>query len=133
MRDHSVNCDALQQKLREGRQLTRTQAAHMDACEACMDALLTAALEEKPDVTIPADFAARVTANLPACPVQQAVPRRPRHWGLAAAAATVTVLLVVCFAGPASANSWVSIAFVMLVAMEIAGLALWLGPRWMEF
>jgi hypothetical protein len=134
MRDDSVNCGALQRALREGREVTRDQFAHVDGCDACMDVWLTTALEDKPEVAIPADFAERVAAGLPALSPPRAFGRKPRHWGLAAAVAMVTVLLAVCFTGSAPANlpvnSWIGPVFLFLVTAEIAALALWLGPRW---
>jgi hypothetical protein len=95
-----------------------------------MDAWLTLVLDAKPEVEIPADFAARVVAGLPARSERQSAVRAQRPWGVISGMAVVLVLLVLCFAGPAPANPWVGLVFVMVVASEIAGLALWLGPRW---
>jgi hypothetical protein len=136
MRNDSMICEALQRTLRESRRLTGEQVTHIDECDACMDAWLTAALDQKPEVAIPEDFAARVSAGLPARRPQRAIKRRPR-WGLAAAMAVVTLLLVVCFAEPtpassladAPAHSWIGLVFLFLVTAEITALALWLGPR----
>ena len=129
MRDGDVNCGAIQLAARQGRELKAYEAAHLEECDACMDAWLTTVLDEKPEVAIPQDFAARIAAQLPARLPQRAVSRRPPHLGLAGAMAVVTVLLVACFAGPDPAHSWIGVVFVMLVATEIAGLALWLGPK----
>ena len=131
MRDHGVNCEELQRTLREGRELAPEQSEHIDECDVCMDAALTAMLDTKPAVAIPANFAARVAAMAPARPEKCETVRTPRHWGVISAMAIVTVILMVCFAGPKPANSWVGLVLVMLVTAEIAGLALWLGPRWM--
>jgi hypothetical protein len=132
---NGVNCEALQRELREGRgltpELTKEHSAHVDECDACMDVWLTLALDAKPEVAIPADFAALVAAMAPALPAKREALRTPRRWGVISAMAVVTVLMMVCFAGPAPTNSWVGLVFVMLIASEIAGLALWLGPRWM--
>jgi hypothetical protein len=138
MRDDSMICEALQRTLRESRGLTSEQVAHIDECDACMDAWLTGVLDQKPKVMIPEDFAARVSTALPVRPPQRAIKRRPR-WGLAAAVMVVTLLLVVWFAGPTPANSfanapahsWIGLVFLFLVTGEITALALWLGPRWM--
>jgi hypothetical protein len=138
MRDDSMSCEALQQALHEDRELTKAQAAHIHDCDTCMDTWLTAALDEKPDVPIPGDFAARVAANLPSSRGKYPFSHRPRHWGLVTAIAVVTLLLVVCFMGSAPSNStassptnsWIGLAFMFLISAEIAGLALWLGPRW---
>jgi hypothetical protein len=132
MRDDGMNCEALQKALRQGCELTRDQSAHIDECDACMETWLTAALEAKPAVRIPDDFAARVSAGLPAHPAKRATTRRPQHLGLTTAVAFITVLLAVWFSGATPMNSWVGLLFVMLVASEVAGLALWLGPGWMR-
>jgi hypothetical protein len=132
MRDGDMNCEGIQLAARQGQELKAYEAAHLDECDACMDVWLTAALDEKPEVAIPKDFAVRVAAQLPVRPPQRAVSRTPRHLGLAGAMAVVTVLLVACFAGPNTAHSWVGVVFVMVVATEIAGLALWLGPKRMR-
>jgi len=134
-----VNCEKVQRGLREGHELTRLELAHVDECDTCadasMDAWLTAGLDAKPEVVIPADFAARVAAMAPARAEKRQMARTPRHWkypwGVISAMAVVTVLLVVCFAGPLQLSYWVETTFVLLVATEIAGLALWLGPRWL--
>jgi len=131
MRDHGVNCEELQRAVLEGRGLTREQSDHIETCDACMDAVLTAMLDTKPDVEIPVDFAARFVAGLPERPEKQSAPRTQRPWGVISAMAVVLAVMVVCFAGSPAANSWVGLVFVMLIATEIAGLALWLGPRWM--
>jgi len=129
MRDDGVNCEELKRTLRGGHELSRDQSEHIEDCESCLDVFVTAALDAKPEVQIPADFATWVAEGLPARQAKQTEHRSQRHWGLITAAALVTVLLVVCFAGSKPANSWVGQVFVMLVASEIAGLALWLGPR----
>lgn len=123
----TVNCEALQRALFEQqRELTADEAAHLLACEECMDVLLTVSLEQKPEIAIPADFAARVAASLPPKPVKA---HAPRHAGLIAAMVFVFVLLVVCFANGKPADGWIQLVFMALVATEIAGLALWLGRR----
>jgi predicted anti-sigma-YlaC factor YlaD len=132
MRDDSVNCEKLQKMLRDGHEPRTDESAHLEDCDACMDVRLSLALEAKPEVRIPADFAARVAAMAPARRRRQPIIRTQRHWGLAAAMAVVTVLLMVCFRGPSSTNSWIGPVFLFLVTGEIAALALWLGPRWMR-
>jgi predicted anti-sigma-YlaC factor YlaD len=131
MRNDGMNCETLQRTMRDGRELTKEESAHLDECDACMDVWLTQALDAKPEVMVPADFAARVAAKVPVRQQKQPIARMQRSWGLATAMAVVTVLLVVCFRGPGSASSWLGLVFLFLVTAEIAGLALWLGPRWM--
>ena len=131
MRDDGISCEALERALHEGRKLTQEELAHVESCDECMDVWLTLALEAKPEVAIPENFAARVAAGLPRRQAKRAVLRGNRNWGLVTAMAVVTVLMAVGFAGPPPANSWVGLVFISVVATEIAGLALWLGPRWM--
>lgn len=130
MRSDGVNCEAMQQAMRERHELAKDQLCHLYECEPCMDLWLTAALDEKPEVKIPPDFAARVAAVTPTRPEKRETARTPRHWGVISAMAVVTVVLVICFAVSPPPNSWVETALVLLVATEIAGLALWLGPKW---
>jgi len=130
MRDDSMNCEALERALHEGRKLTNEQLAHVENCDECMDVWLTLALEAKPEVAVPADFAVRVAASVPPHREKRAALRVPRHWGLISAMAVITVLMAAGFVGSPPANTWVGVVFVSVVATEIAGLALWLGPRW---
>lgn len=131
MRDDGMNCEALERALHEGRKLTQAELAHVENCDECMDVWLTLALEAKPEVTVPADFAVRVASNAPPRPQKRAALRMPRHWGLITAMGVITVLMAAGFVGSPPANTWVGLVFLFLVATEIAGLALWLGPRWM--
>jgi hypothetical protein len=127
MRDNGVNCEALQRTLRGERELTAEESAHLEECDVCLDVSLTVMLDIKPEVEIPRDFAARVAASLPA--KTAARTRWPRHAGLITAMAVVTVLLVVCFAGAKPADNWIGLVFMLLVATEVAGIALWLAPK----
>ena len=131
MRDDRMNCEALERAMHEGRKLTAQELEHVENCDECMDVWLTLALEAKPEVAIPLDFAARVAASVPPRREKREALRMPRHWGLITAMAVATVVLMVGFPGLKPVNSWVGLVFVMVVASEIAGLALWLGPRWM--
>ena len=126
MRDNNMNCEALQLALNEVRELTAEEAEHLEACDTCLDASLTAMLNAKPEVEIPREFAARVVAGLPAKSAVRAW--WPRHAGLMTAMVVVAALLVVSFAGPKPAN-WIGLVFMLLVATEVAGIALWLAPK----
>jgi hypothetical protein len=130
MRNDGISCEALERALHEGRKLTKEELAHLEDCDECMDVWLTLALEAKPEVAIPDDFAARFAAIAPARPEKRQRVRTTRHWGMISAIAVVTVLMMVCFAGPQPANSWFGLVFMLVVATEIAALALWLAPRW---
>lgn len=131
MGDDGMNCEALERALHEGRKLTAAELAHVEGCDECMDVWLTLALEAKPEVAIPENFASRVAASVPPHREKRAALRVPRHWGLITAMAVITVLMAVGFVGSPPANTWAGLVFVSVVAAEIAGLALWLGPRWM--
>ena len=131
MRDDGMNCEALERALHEGRKLTTEELAHVESCDECMDVWLTLALEAKPGVVIPENFAARVATGLPARQTKRAALRSNRHWGLITALAVLTLLMTVGFGGSPPVNSWIGLVFLSVVATEIAGLALWLGPRWM--
>ena len=96
-------------------------------------------LDEKPAVKIPADFAARVTAQLPE---KHSTPAGTRsstpHWGLITAIVLVTCGMIgTAIADPSGLTTRMGIIFLLIVASEIAGIALWLGigrsgerPRW---
>lgn len=127
MHDNGVNCEALQRTLRGERELTAEDSAHLEECDVCLDVSLTVMLDIKPEVEIPRDFAARVVASLPAKTAARS--RSPRHAGLITAMAAIAILLVVCFAGAKPADNWTGLVFMLLVATEVAGIALWLAPK----
>ncbi|MFZ0662611.1 MAG: hypothetical protein WAM66_07965 [Acidobacteriaceae bacterium] len=126
----AVSCAELKAALEHRRALTAEETAHAVRCDECREAWLNAtvvrALEAKPEVEIPADFAARVARRLPA---KRAATSRS-HWGL-----TIAILLVaaglaaMAFAYPMTVNTWTGRVFMALVVSEIAGIALWLGAR----
>ena len=92
------------------------------------EAAITRALERPPEVRIPEDFAARVRAALPAQPkvrVQRSVGR-----GVALVAA-VGMVLALCWLAPHARPSFESMAFdlEMVLVVELAGVAAWLGTR----
>lgn len=130
---NDMNCEALQRAMKPGRALTVEERAHVDGCEACMDAWADAAvvtaLQTKPEVRIPEGFAAKVMAGLPE---NQAAPKRARRfvapWGLITAAGLVAAGLVAgVFADPAAMRTHMGMIFEGLVAAEVAGIALWLA------
>ncbi|MGC2161726.1 MAG: hypothetical protein WA634_07460 [Silvibacterium sp.] len=131
----AVNCDELRPALKHGRALTAAQQAHMDGCENCLeawlDATVTQALDAKPEVAIPADFAARVAAGLKVSGTEKRVAaQRSPHWGLLTASLLVAAgMIAVAVADPNSAHTRMGIVFMALVVTEIAGIALWLGTR----
>lgn len=130
MRNDGISCEALERALHEGQKLTKEELAHVEDCDECMDVWLTLALEAKPEVAIPDGFATRIAAMAPARPEKRQALRTTRHWGMISAITVVTVMMMICFAGPRPVNSGVGLVFMLVVATEIAGLALWLAPRW---
>ena len=60
-------CEVVRRALMQRRELTAEERAHAERCAVCADALMEteieAALEEKPEVAVPAEFAARVAVR----------------------------------------------------------------------
>jgi hypothetical protein len=94
-----------------------------------MDARLTRVLERKPAVDVPADFAARVVAQVP---VRRAVVVVPARYGLLAARAGMAVLLaaLVVVAMRTTGHSVFGMAVEWVLCAELAGLAVWLSGVW---
>ncbi len=94
-----------------------------------MDARLTRALERKPAVAVPSEFAARVAAQVPA---RASVAVRVPHYGLLAARIGVAVLLValVAMAMRTTGHSVLGVALEWVLCAELAGLAGWLSGVW---
>jgi hypothetical protein len=92
------------------------------------EAAITRALDRKPEVVVPADFAAKVRAALPAQPkvrVRRSVGRE------VAMVAAVGLVLALCWLAPHARPSFESVAFdlEMVLVVELAGVAAWLGMR----
>jgi hypothetical protein len=96
--------------------------------ERMVDAAITRALERKPEVVVPADFAAKVRAALPA---QPKVRERRSAGKIAAGVAAVGLLLALCLLAPHARPSFESVAFdlEMVLVVELVGVAAWLGMR----
>ena len=133
-----MNCEALRSAMGQGRELTAAEQAQMEECDSCRDAWLEAtvthALEAKPEVRIPADFAARIAANLPEKHVvlSQREPiledGRARQWGLLTAAVLVAVGLMAAVAiNPGMMKTNMGVIAMTIAAGEVAGIGLWLG------
>jgi hypothetical protein len=130
-----MSCDHIQQSLRDGHPLTAAESAHARSCDSCLEAWLdstvTQALDAKPEVGIPANFAARVASNLPEKPIAapRPIPRAP-HWGLTTATLLIAIgMVAMAVAHPVGINTWTGIVFLSLVVTEVSGIALWLGRR----
>jgi hypothetical protein len=129
-----MSCGEIQHALRHGRALTAEQSAHAEDCDACLnvwlDATVTRALDAKPEVEIPSDFAARVASNLPAKRTPSNIRSRANHWGLTTAVLLVAAGMIAMTAThPVAMNTWTGVVFLSLVVTEVAGIALWLGQR----
>lgn len=131
----AMNCEQLRNAISQKCALTAVEAAHVDGCDACLEAWLDAAvvqaLEVRPAVRIPADFAERVAARKLD---GRGVGKGPRtkayrqHLGLLTAGLLVASgLTTVAFADPTAMNTPMGSLFILLIAIEIAGIGLWLG------
>jgi len=92
------------------------------------EAAITRALDRKPEVVVPADFAARVRASLPAQPKVKARRSVGREVGMVA---TVGLVLALGWLDPHARPSFGSVAFdlEMVLVVELMGVAAWLGTR----
>jgi len=99
----------------------QSQSNNRDA-QRNLDAAITRALDTQPIPTIPANFAARVAASLPApTPV-----RPPSYVRRSAAIASGIILLVVLFAlAPHAAPSFINLSFdvELLILAQLAAIA----------
>ena len=138
-RPDTISCPRLQQDMqrafRQMRALTAAEATHVENCNDCfkawLDESVTQALDTKPEVHVPDGFAARVARRLPA---KRSVDGRKgaaaRQWGLLTAVLLVCVgMLAIAFINPIGVHTRMGMVFTALVVSEIAGIALWLGPR----
>ncbi len=93
------------------------------------DEAITQALERAPHVVIPADFSARVMANLPAR--SRFVSTVRTHWGRNVSIATAFVLVVLiawlAVASP-SVNNGMLLIESLLIA-QLCGLSVWYAVR----
>jgi hypothetical protein len=99
-----------------------------EALLAQMDARLLRALETRPKMSIPADFAARVARQLPERPP---VLLTPRYYGRNAMVICMVVLVAALLAlalhGAGNSPLWVALEWI--VCAQIVSLAVWLG-KW---
>lgn len=134
---NTVDCETLQAPLRQSTTLTKLESAHVETCDACLQAWLEATVAEtldaKPEVKIPADFAARITAQLPEKRVVHTQPagfmsKAGQHWGLISASVLVAGGMIgTAIADPSGLTTRMGVIFLLIAALEIAGIALWLG------
>lgn len=138
-----TKCEAVRGSLLARRELTAAEREHAETCAVCSEALLEAeieaALEEKPEVAVPVEFAARVaTRALEEKSVRRWVRRgwrmrgSRRHLGLDVAVGLLLALLAVVTMGDPRwlvATGTARVDLLVVLAGEVAGLALWLGLR----
>lgn len=100
----------------------------MSEQERMDEAAIERMLDRKPEAVVPAEFAARVRAALPARPTVRA--RRSVGRGVAAVAVAGLVVALGVLA-PHARPSFGSLAFdlEMLLVVELMGVAAWLGTR----
>jgi hypothetical protein len=92
-----------------------------------LDLRVTRALERVPEVTIPAEFAARVAAQVPK---RREMAARPARYGWMAMRSSMAVLVIAMVAVAMHAGQRSSVFGTMLEWMlcaELVGLAVWLG------
>lgn len=138
-----TECEGVRRALLQRRELTAEERAHAERCGVCADAVMEteieAALEAKPEVVIPAEFAARVALRARGekrgarrWAQQKVAHGRWRHAGRNAAVGLVLVLLAaVTMSDPQwwTATGTVPMMLMLMLAGEVAGIALWLGLR----
>ena len=102
------------------------ESAMSDANE--LEAAITRALDRKPEIVVPMDFAAKVRAALPAQPKVRARRSVGRE---VAIVATAGLVLALCWLAPHARPSFESVAFdmEMLMLVELAGVAAWLATQ----
>jgi predicted phage tail protein len=103
---------------------------HEQRMRSGIDALeerVTRALERVPEVTVPAEFAARVALQVP---MRREIAAMPARYGLMAMRISMAVLmiaLVVVAMHAGGRSSIFGIAFEWMLCAELVGLAVWLG------
>jgi hypothetical protein len=136
---HELSCELVREVLanvgdgRAGRpELAAAAAAHLEACEACLEAMVVTALEQKPALDIPTDFAVRMAARAAAdaAPVR-AARRMDRVVSLASLAVGLAVLLALLLWVPHwwSGGTTILLAVDTLIAAEVGGVAAWVAFR----
>jgi len=92
------------------------------------EAAITRALDRKPEVLVPANFAAKVKAALPSQPRVRARRSVRRQVAMVGAAGLV---LALCWVAPHARPNFGSVAFdlEMVLVVELMGVAAWLGMR----
>lgn len=93
-----------------------------------LDARITLALETAPEPQIPANFAARLAAQLPAIHPVVVTPRRYGRWAGIACVAFLLALILVFAQHPAVTSPlWVAVESIFCI--QLALIAVWLAVR----
>ena len=95
-----------------------------------LEAEITRALEQKPVVAVPVDFAARVRMALPAEPKVRAGRFAGRSVGqVTAVMGAIGLMAGLCLLAPHARPSFASLAFDLEMALlvELGGVVVWLG------
>ncbi len=138
-----TECEGVRRRLLERGELTAAEAAHAKRCAVCADAVMEteieAVLERKPEVAVPADFAARVSVQARGekrgarrWAQQKVAHGRWRHGGRnIAVVVLLAVPVVVTMHDPQWWTATGTLQRMLLPALagEVAGIALWLGLR----
>ncbi len=101
-----------------------------------MDALeerVTRALERVPEVTVPADFAARVAAQVPKRSEMAARPARYGWMAMRISMAALVIALLAVAMHATGRSSVLGIALEWVLCAELVGLAIWLSGAWNLF
>lgn len=122
-----------------GEELTQEEFEALARAEAerAFDARIIEALERVPEPAVPDDFAARVSAMVPAkkAPAVRrfATVRSTRYGQIAMWVALVVLLVLVGFVSRGSERSVLAMTVEALLFVEFAAVAAWLGlRRWRE-
>jgi hypothetical protein len=99
-----------------------------DDAGMAMEACLIQVLESRPEVHIPAGFAARVASQVPA---RRPASLTPTHYGQRAMVVSVVALLIalLAWAPRITGHSALGLALEWILCAQFASLAYWLGVR----
>jgi hypothetical protein len=99
-----------------------------DDAGMAIEARLIQVLESRPEVDIPAGFAARVASQIPA---RRPASLTPTHYGQRAMVVSVVALLIalLAWAPQSTAHSALGVAVEWILCAQFASLAYWLGVR----
>jgi len=111
-----------------GEEMNDRMVEELEREERALDQRILGALERAPEVSIPADFAARVAAKVPA---RRSVPVTPARWGRLTMRVSLAVLLVamVLVAVKDGGRTAMGSAVEWTLCTQFLAFAVWLGVR----